>query len=489
MKKGLTNEFNAATPQPRTNNGSVEQNGERSVPDVKGASLRRARLQLRCWLTKHFRAVSPCKTAAIGVVLMVSLWLLSAAPVFAQNTADTSSSISPQLQFSSRQYMLGDWGGERSRLAEQGVTFDFYYVADLLANPEGGEKQDDAGWGRIRGTIDIDMGQLVGANGLTFHATGVWQFGTNLGSEIGTIANPSGLVSEHATRLDSWWFQQTLFHNKLFLRAGQFAGLDFYGDQEYGSSYIMEPLDYAFGNLFTTYESFDPAATPAAEIRFVPTPNFYVKSAVLSGNRDPYGQDQTGFHFKIADSPVFVYEAGYLIDPPDANKSTTGKTYPGTYKFGAAYNAGEFFDPITNRNSPGNYLIYIAANQAVYRPSAGSNRGLDLDFGYDWSPSDVNRQNSQLTAGFRYNGLIPGRDQDGLAFGFVYSKISDEFSRAGTLLGMPPLGSEKAVELNYAIQVAPCMLLEPVFQYYIDVGGNSQIPNAPVFGFRTKATF
>ncbi len=129
------------------------------------------------------------------------------------------------------------------------------------------------------------------------------------------------------------------------------------------------------------------------------------------------------------------------------------------------------------------------ANQAVYRPAAGSNRGLDLDFGYDWSPGDVNRQNTQLTAGFRYNGLIPHRDQDSLAFGVVYSKISDQFSVAGTLLGLPALGSERAIELNYAFHATPCVLFQPVFQYYFNVGGDSQIPNAAVYGFRTMVTF
>jgi hypothetical protein len=66
-------------------------------------------------------------------------------------------------------------------------------------------------------------------------------------------------------------FSRRFSHNRLFLRAGQFAGLDFYGNQEYGASYLIEPLDYAFGNLFsTTCESFNPAGTPAAEIQVIP---------------------------------------------------------------------------------------------------------------------------------------------------------------------------------------------------------------------------
>lgn len=449
--------------------------------------LRRARLHLRESLNKYFTPTRVRRATSFGLMLLL-FCVISVIPAFAQSPANAPNNTPAGFHFSSLQYLLGDWGGERSKLEEHGVKFNFFYVADLLANPTGGLKQSEAGWGRIRGTVDMDLGKLVGANGLTFHATAVWQFGVNLGERIGSIANPSGLVSAHTTRLDSWWLQQALFHDKLFLKAGQFAGLDFYGDQEYGSSYVMEPLDYAPGNLFgTTFESFDPAATPAAEIRFVPTPNIYVKSAVLSGNRNPYAQDTTGFHFTIANSPVFVYEAGYLVDPRGQNAS--GKAYPGIYKFGAAYNGGRFLNPVSNTYSPGNYLIYGMANQAVYRPAAGSNRGLDLDFGYDWSPGEVNRQNTQLTAGFRYNGLIPHRDQDSLAFGVVYSKISDQFSLAGTLLGLPALGSERAIELNYAFHATPCVLFQPVFQYYFNVGGDSQIPNAAVYGFRTMVTF
>jgi len=35
----------------------------------------------------------------------------------------------------------------------------------------------------------------------------------------------------------------------------------FYSSQLFGSSFIFEPLQYGFGNLFSTYESFDPPST------------------------------------------------------------------------------------------------------------------------------------------------------------------------------------------------------------------------------------
>ena len=415
-----------------------------------------------------------------------------AVPLVAQTNAATPDLGSTLFEIPSRQYLFGDWGGKRSKLAEKGVSFDFFYIADLEANPSGGMQQTQAGWPRIRGTIDINFDRLIQWQGLSFHTTGLWQSGANLGAKIGTLANPSDLVSAHTTRLDSFWLQQLFFNNRLRIRAGQLAGLDFYGNQEYGGSWLIEPMGYAFGNLFSTiYESFNPAGTPGAEIRVAPTRNFYVKSAVMAGNRNPYEQDPTGFHFQIRDTPNFLFEAGFLVNQTDGNTSKSmqsGKSYPGEYKFGGVYNGGNFSDP-SGRKSSGNYLIYGMASQALFRSEARSNRGLDATFGFDWSPDEVNRENSQITAGARFNAPFSHRPKDRIACAFVYSKISDTFSDFGVLLGGPKLGSEKAFELNYSLQVTPYFLLQPVFQYYVDVGATSNLPNAPVLGFRTKVTF
>jgi porin len=304
-----------------------------------------------------------------------------------------------------------------------------------------------------------------------------------MGAYIGSIANPSSLVSANTARLDSWWFEQSFANDKLVLRAGQFAGLDFYGVQAYGASYVMEPLGYALGNLFTAdYESFDPASTPAAEVRVVPTKHIYVKSAVLSGNRNPYHDDVSGVNLKFKDNPVIATEAGYLVDP---TPSATAKTYPGSYKFGGTANPGPFDNIVTGVRSSGNYLLYFMANQAVYRPEAGSDRGLDLNFTFDWTPDDITRVYSQVTGGVRYHGLIPHRSRDAVAFGIVCSRISGTLNQALANLGLMPFGTEKALEVNYALQVTRWFSFQPVFQYYFDAGANPLMRNSTVAGFRT----
>ena len=422
------------------------------------------------------------------IFVLLALFCVSM-PAVAQDTNTNPTQPAPAFDLAHQKYLLGDWGGARTRLEEQnGVKFDFFYISDLLANPKGGN-ETATGYNRIRGTMDIDFNKLIGAKGLTFHVTGLWQTGVNLGGDyLGSISNPSGLVSAHTTRLDSFWLQQSLFDDKLTVRAGQFAGMDFYGIQNYGANYLMEPLDYAFGNLFTDYESFDPAAGPAAEIKIAPIKQFYFKTAVMSGNRDPYGYDTNGFGFTAKDNAVIVDEIGFLVDQP-GGKNPKEKYYPGLYKVGSSFNGGPFVDPLLNRNVDNNYLVYFMANQAIYRPTPGSNKGLDVHFGYDFAPTNINKIDRQFTGGVVYNGLIPKRSKDAVAFGLVYSNVSSNFSNASQLLGGPKYGSEKAFEINYLTQVTPWLVWQPVVQIYSDLGANPHNGTGVVAGFRTKVTF
>jgi len=426
------------------------------------------------------------------VFLVFALFWCSAKETYPQDAHQQLQAGYPSPSEHARSYLFGSWDGKRDELAAKGIVFDFFYIADLQANPVGGFRQTQAGWGRIRSTMDIDFGRLKDWNGLTFHATGVWQFGKNLGTDIGVLANPSGLANAHGVRMDSFWIQQAFLKNRLLVRVGQFGGLDFFGDQEYGASYVIEPLNYAFGNLFSsTYESFAPAGTPAALIEVIPWRTVYVKSAVLSGNRNPFEQDPNGLHFAIRDTPVFASEIGFTHDAEAPSGQATDyarKRYPAVYKFGATYNAGKFTDSAGNQRN-GNYLIYGMANQAIFRSEAGSNRGLDVTLAFDWSPGDISREHRQITAGVRYNGAIPRRPRDTIAFGFVHTKIGDPFRSIDIPLRAPMLGSEKAMELNYAAYLKPYLMCQPVFQYYRDVGGNSRVPNAAVLGFRVIVDF
>ena len=89
--------------------------------------------------------------------------------------------------YSSQSYLLGDWCGERTRLEQRGVTFDFQYVADTLWGFKSQQTAQFASWGRFRATVDIDFGKLSGHDGWYFHATGLSQGGGNLQVDLGLL--------------------------------------------------------------------------------------------------------------------------------------------------------------------------------------------------------------------------------------------------------------------------------------------------------------
>jgi porin len=366
-------------------------------------------------------------------------------------------------------HLFGDWDGGRSRLVERGINFDFQYISDSLSNIKSQQPQRFASWNRFRGTVDIDLGALINEPGLYFHATALWQGGGNLGSDLGLLASPSGLSSANTFRLDSWWLEKRWLNARLTARVGQFAGQDFYGAQHDATSFIFEPMGYALDNLSTTYESFDPPSTPAAEVRVVPAQYLYVKSMVEAEDRNPFSHNSTGLIPQFRGAPISISEIGFTpgkkassIRASDNVESRKG--YSGLYQFGAVYNPSKFTVPTSNAPRQGNYLLYLMANQALWRVDPKRGKGLDGTFAYDWSPANINRNNK-------------------VSLGFVQNSLSPQFLPHNS----PRWNAERGVEFNTLLDPLPMLLLQPVIQYYANVSGSVQ--RAVVLGFRTKVEF
>jgi len=398
------------------------------------------------------------------------------------------------------QFLFGDWGGERTTLHEHGIDLNFEAIDDTFGILHGGKSNQEAShqiasWPRLRGSLDINFEKLTHTRGLTLHATGLWQSGVDIGTKLGSLNDPTSLPSAHTLRMDSFYLQWQSDKLGLRLRAGQMAGYDYYGNSEQGASYLNLSEGYAFSNLNqNTYLSYNPAGTPAAEVRWVPFAwnkswlrNAYIKTAVFAGNRSEYLQDPTGLHFQLENSGVSASEIGYRVQDPDSPSEslpTDKKVYPGLYKFGSIVNNGTFTDPVTGMPVMGNHLLYFQASQAVYRTSPGSVQGVDVSFAWDHSAADVAEQNSQYMAGVRYNAPFFHRGGDSMAFGFVSTRINPQYQLEQILIGNPLLDHENMYEINYRAQLRPYLVFQPVFDYYNDVGANPSQRSATLLGFR-----
>src|SRR5215813_10301734 len=372
------------------------------------------------------------------VCLLWSVVCLFAIPAFAQTQVEETLSgpDSHETGQGPHGHLFGDWGGERPRLFERGVRFDLQYISDSLWKLESVQPERFASWNRFRWTVDIDFGKLTGHHGLYFHATALWQAGGNLGAYLGTLTSPSGMSSENTCRLDSWWIEQRWLDERVSVRIGQFAGQDFYGAQHYAASFIFEPMGYALGNLFNTIEVFDPPSTSAMEVRVVPLHNLYVKSMVLAGDPAPFSHNPTGLVPQFRGTPVSVSEIGFTpgkkatsVRAFDSVESRKG--YSGLYQFGGSYNPATFTTASGARQS-GNYLLYWMASQALWRVDPREARGLDGTVAFDWSPPNVNRNNTILTAGLRFNEPLPLNIHNTMSLGYVQNRLSQQFVPKGT---------------------------------------------------------
>jgi carbohydrate-selective porin OprB len=246
-------------------------------------------------------------------------------------------------------------------------------------------------------------------------------------------------------------------------------------------------MGYALGNLFTDFESFDPPSTPAVEVRLVPIDHLYVKSMVIAEDRKPFSHNPTGLVPQFNGGPVSVFEIGFTPGKKASSVRAfdnveTRKGYSGLYQFGASYNPGEF-TTATGKPESGNYLLYWMASQALWRIDPAGARGLDATIAYDWSPPDINRNNTLLTAGLRFNEPLPLPIHNTMSLGYVRNHLSSDFRPNS----MTTWNTEHGLEFNVLLDIAPMILLQPVVQYYANVGGGSE--SAVVVGFRTKVEF
>jgi porin len=195
-------------------------------------------------------------------------------------------------------------------------------------------------------------------------------------------------------------------------------------------------MGYVLGNLSTTFETANPFATPAAEIRIVPIDHLYLKSMVLAGDPSPLTSNPTGLVptfrgirslFRRLGSPQVGTQHRCATTWRTGDDVESRKGYSGLYQFGVAYNPRAFTTPLSPTPVSGNYLLYWKASQALWRVDPKEARGLDATFAIDWSPPDVNRNFMQLTAGLRFNEPLPLGFHNSMSLGYVRNSLRSEF--------------------------------------------------------------
>jgi porin len=405
----------------------------------------------------------------------------------------------------------------------QGIKFTLSYVADALANVDGGLKRGAVYDGRLNGAIDLDLAKLAGAPGLVFHANAFQIHGPGLSRDyIGNLMPVSSIEALATTRLYEAWFEQKFWNDKFSIRAGQLAA-----DAEFITSRYTDPfMGGTFGWPAITAIDLPsggpspPLAAMGARVKAIINDNFTFLAAVFDGNAagpgidDPQSRDRYGVNFRVNDPPFVISEMQYAY-----NQEKTSKGLPGTLKLGGWYHAGPFDDQrfasnglsqadpnaaATPAQLTSNYGVYTVFEQKLVSfAGRESERGIGVFTRVLGSPGDRNLINFYADGGVVATGPLASRENDKIGLAVAYARISDSaraLDRDYQILANDPRpirDYELLVTASYLAEIRKGWTVLPTLQYIVHPGGGyvmdngaaKPVRNATVIGVRTVLKF
>jgi len=441
---------------------------------------------------------------AAGLCLMTSGVARAGSDGITPNMAAPSSvDNTNKPDFWHQQYLLGDWGGKRTELEKEGITFDFNNIGDFLADVTGSQEHHATYFGRFRFSTDIDFNKLSDFDGEFFFSP-IYQYGRNLsGDDLHVNTLTSSIAGEESVRIDQFWYQQGFFNHKLTVKLGQVAPVNEFGATDFFDILFNDELGYAPNAIFNTREPFSPAGKPGVIVwgdLGAITPGLYLKGGVFTAYQNPYRPDSNGVYYydDFNHGIAAAFEVGY---------KEQNTAYPGIYKLGSTMGepGGGYINPQTGQHYASDYNIYFTAEKTVYHPMTlvpadpkdmkggrevlDTKRGLDLLFEFVGEPGDRNPLMYEAQLGARYTGLFDGRPEDKVGAGIIYSVNGDAYSNAYAEANGRGLSAETTLELDYQYNPTPWFSIQPDIQYIIDPGGDYQRQDILVLGLRTIVRF
>ena len=403
----------------------------------------------------------------------------------------TPHAIKPPDDFS--QYLLGDWMGVRSRLAELGVSVAALFIADPFGNISGGVHRGAADYNLAGFGILLHTDQLLGWRGGQFHVGFAENFGTSLSREYVGNNFPIQLadVADPHPRLTYLSFTQWLWDDRLSIRLGRLtinsvSSEEFLGSQ-YFKAFASVGIDLVPLGLFLNAPgAFGyPDTTWGARVKLEPVKRFYAMAGVYNGDPRLKEGSLHGVDFSLH-GPVFVIgEIGLRRYKGNSERLSGNLKIGGYYNSGSArlFAAAPAGQPQTERGRAG---FYVVADQGlVCWGDPTQDRHLGIFGGFTAAPDQrINRVPYFFDTGLVIYGPSSKRARDLVGLAVVYGSYSHDLRRAEEINPVPAgvQNFEMTLELNYGWMVRPGLLLQPDLQYVVHPNGTTQLHNPVTIG-------
>jgi porin len=406
----------------------------------------------------------------------------------------------------SEPWLLGNWGGERTRLYERGVDLQIGFVGEFAYNAAGGTKALGSFTGQALFGATFDLEKIIGLPKTKMQVTYTSRFGRNLSDDAGldTIA----LVQEvwgrgQTVRLTEMYLEHRLFDDWLTFRWGRVA----MGGAFAAFSCDFQNLTFCGsqpGNIVGSYIYNWPISQWGA-VATLNIPEFgYVRAGIydVNGSYLSYENKLLPVWYPDSDGVLLPVEFAWL-------PKFDGGRLPGSYKFGAWYSTAQLNDVVSDvtgniaamtglpaNQNRGLYGFYVNFEQQLTRNTSVDPKGGLRGF-VNWSMADQQTSVTwmQIAGGLVYTGPFASRPHDQISFGAGTTQVNPRLIGAqNTLsgLGLQPdvvRNSEYVFELQYAVVPVPGLTLRPNVQYVYTPGAISSNVNILVLGLKTVINF
>lgn len=389
-----------------------------------------------------------------------------------------------------KDHLTGDWGGARTRLFDHGVHFQFGYIGELFGNVAGGSRRGAGYEGLGEMALEIDLEKLARWRGATLRASSLWLHGRGPSRLVGDTLTVSNIDGHDSVRLYELWLEQQFLQEALSLRVGNLLADEEFAGTEYGGLFLNSAFGWpAFisGNVVNTGPAFYVSGL-GARARVSPNDSCYFQIAAFDGDTfdsargDPRVNDSgTRWHLSSDQGALVMTEFGL-----NWNHSDDATGLPGALKLGGWYHTADFRDNGRPAKSHGHNLGgYFAVEQLLWREdNSDKEQGLGAFFRAGGGPEDRSAFAFAIDTGLHYTGLIPGRDKDKAAIGFVHADFSD--ARPGYSAFR---NYEQVVEFTYEFVARPWWTIQPDIQWVHNPGGKHGPDDALALGLRSAISF
>ena len=411
-------------------------------------------------------------------------------------------------------FMLGDWGGKRSELSDQGFDFKLDYTSETAANLHGGYNHDKATRYSDQTTLSahLDLQMLMGWHDAEFQIALNNRNGDSLGNDrtgdprTGTISSSQEVWGRGSvTRLTQLWYQQKFLDQALSIKLGRFNE---------GEDFNTMPCDFQnlslcgsqVGNYVNTWYNW-PISQWGMRVKYQLNPELFAQIGVFEQNPSNLENDNA---FKLSGSGT----EGAVV-PVELVWTPKVGGLPGEYRAGYYYSSADSEDVYKNadgrsaaltgtayRGSSSKHGMWLNFTQQVTSQASDQSRGLSLFANGTLHDKKTNMVDNYVSVGMVYKGPFDARAQDALGLGFsrihvnpAYRKNADARNQAEAVYDYndpaftPIQDTEYNAELYYGVHVANWLTVRPNLQYIRHPGGVDQVDDAWVAGMKVQLSF